>query len=89
MKKFNGKEVAFLMGLDEENPYEGILEETETGVNGGSGYEERLVVVKHPDGKLYRFIFESNTEHGITPCTEWPEQEIEVWEVRAVEKIIV
>ena len=87
MKKFNGQEVAFLMGLDEENPYDGILEEEELGEN--NGYEERLVVVKHPDGKLYQFAFEYNTEHGVCPYSEWPQKEIEAYEVRPVEKIIV
>ncbi len=75
------------MGLDEEKPYDGILEEEELGEN--NGYEESLVVVKHPDGKLYQFIFQDNTEHGVTPCREWPEKEIEAYEVRPVEQVIV
>lgn len=83
-RMFNGHEIDFLMGRDEDNPYEGVIYEKELGMGDG-GYQEKKVVVKHPDGKLYSFVFLYDSEHGIYPTSEHPEDLVEAVEVKAVE----
>lgn len=83
IRKFNGKEIEWLMGNDEDNPFSGVVQTTP--VEGTcDGYQMKEVIVKHPDGKLYRFTYCYDSEHGITPTTERPEQEFEAVEVQAV-----
>jgi hypothetical protein len=87
-RHFNGHEVAFLLGIDEDGSKDRTVASTNQGVN-SSGYEVETKVVKHPDGKFYEFAYESNREHGIVACLEHPNDLIEAHEVVAEEIKIV
>lgn len=82
-RQFNGREIEWLMGHDEDNPYDGIVQETPLeGTDGG--YQTKSVVAKHPDGKLYRFTYYYDTDHGMTLSDEDPDRVFEAVEVKAV-----
>jgi hypothetical protein len=87
-RQFNGNEVAFLMGWSEDSKRDFVLHSEKLGRR-DDGYDYDRVVVKHPDGKLYQFEVAYDTEHGITPCTEDPDEMTEAIEVEPVETVTV
>lgn len=89
-RQFNGHEVAFLMGWNEDAKLEqSLVVHSEKLGRRSDGYEYDRVVVKHPDGKFYQFEVGYDTEHGITPCTEWPDDMTEAIEVEPVETVTI
>jgi|GEM_PF-3540382 len=76
-RTFNGNEIEWLMQSDrvvQTTPVEGLE----------GGYQMKEVVVDHPDGKLYRFTYYYDTEHGMTMSSEEPDGKFEAIEVKAV-----
>lgn len=85
-RQFSGREIEFLMGKDEDNPYNGVVKSTPLeGTE--AGYQMLEVVVKHPDGKLYQFIYYYNDDHGMNWSYEDPDRMFPATEVKAVETI--
>jgi len=87
-RTFNGHEVAFLTGHDEDGDQDRVIHTDKLGRR-SDGYEHDRVVVRHPDGKLYQFVFRHDPEHGILPCREWPAEVTEAVEVEAVEVVTI
>jgi len=87
-REFNGHEVAFLMGWSEDRKRDFVLASEKLGRR-DDGYEYSRVVIKHPDGKLYQFEVAYDTEHGITPCTDDPDEMTEAIEVEPVETVTI
>ena len=81
-RQFNGHEASFLI--------KGFVVHREPlrGLDGG--YEQERVVVKHPDGKFYRFIHRFSSEHGIDPWEEHPDALVEAVEVvaKTISKVV-
>lgn len=86
-RQFNGREVAFLTGNDDDESPSRVVHSEKLGVE-HDGYEVERVVVKHPDGRFYQFDFKYEREHGIMPCREWPDELTEAIEVEPVAKKI-
>lgn len=89
-RTFNGHEIAFLMGMDEDHPKNFVVARRAKSTR--NNYQCDEVVVKHPDGKLYQFDFLYNDEHGIYPCCEWPNGTLgsaEAIEVEPVEVVTI
>lgn len=82
-RTFNGREIEWLMGNDEDHPHDSIVETTPVGGTDG-GYQMKDVVVKHPDGKLYQFTYYYDDEHGMNWSSEDPDMLFEAVEVEAV-----
>jgi len=79
-KTFNGREIEWLMGNDEDNPFDGVVDETPLeGTDGG--YQMKEVVVRHPDGKFYRFVYYYDDNHGMTLSHENPDGDFPAVEV--------
>jgi len=78
-KTFNGNEIEWLMGetdrIVQTIPLEGTSD---------AGYQMKDVIVKHPDGRLYKFTYYYDTEHGMTMSSEHPDRGFEAVEVKAV-----
>lgn len=66
-REFNGREINALME-DEDN-----IVDREYGPRESDGYETEEVVIKHADGYFYRFTYRYETEHGINPYSEDPD----------------
>lgn len=72
------------MGLNKGMDF--VVDRKKLGVR-SDGCEYELVVISHPNGKLYQFEFSYNSEFGIYPCLEDPDDMIEAVEVEAVETV--
>lgn len=88
MRQFNGNEVSFLLGWNEDSKRDLVVHREKLGRR-HDGYEHDRVVVRHPDGKLYQFEVAYDDEHGIVPCREWPNQLTEAIEVEPVETVAI
>lgn len=73
------------MGHDEDNPYHGVVEVTPLEGQ-DCGYQMKDIVVRHPDGKFYKFTYYYDDD-GMTRSSEYPEDEFPAVEVKCVEEI--
>jgi len=83
-RNFNGREIEWLMGNDEDSPFDGIVH-TEPLEGTDGGYQMKDVVVRHPDGKFYKFTYYYDDDHGMTRSHEDPGGTFEATEVKRVE----
>jgi hypothetical protein len=88
---FHPNELAFLMGHEINDGDTGpsfVVYTKEIG-RGLRGYSEQMVVIKHPNGKFYQFVYEYDSEHGMDMFSENLYKEIKAYEVEPCEKVVV
>jgi len=78
-RTFNGNEIEWLVHESDRVIQTIPVEGTD------AGYQMKDVVVRHPDGKLYKFTYYYDTEHGMTMSSEHPDRGFEAIEVKAVQ----